>query len=546
MPGLVGIAGHPRASATVRDMLDAVTHTPQHQPHEIFESGHFSASLCSVVGEPDHSYASRDGIHVWVDGEIYSVGQDQEIENPKEDTAELLLDLYRADREWLWLPAVNGLFCFALYDENTGRLYLATDRYGLQHLFYSQNETSIVWTSEVKAYARVPDVPKTKNTEAIDHFIENGQFPENETWFRELKLLGPGRMLEIELSTLKIKDKQYWSWADIPQEPDTNGLAEKIESAFIRSVDRRCRGSKSIGLGLSGGLDSRLILAALSELNKASDSVAVTFGVTGSEEIRIAQKCAEIDNTHHHVEEINDDAWLERREEAVWWTDGQTSIQHLHIADVSEPINSLYKVHLCGYLGDVVLGGTYFARGDEKATMNERGRRFIIQGTRCIRAFAYPRCVFFDNDIIELVYSRPERIRKLHRLYAKVVSLKFKPFFGPIEWAGTGHTLIPWWKYYGRVRCSGLVRRLRRLVGVKNKKYQSAIPYSQWLGKKPSLNRLRDTLTTHPQLFREADRVRTITHMVDQYNSDSDFSNKLLAHYTAEVFWRRLSESTAD
>ena len=79
---------------------------------------------------------------------------------------------------------------------------------------------------------------------------------------------------------------------------DVDEVAEELGRLFIDAVNRRCN-QKGIGVCLSGGLDSRAILAAMP--NRQEPIHTITFGKRGCDDIRIASKVAKIKGASHHV-----------------------------------------------------------------------------------------------------------------------------------------------------------------------------------------------------------------------------------------------------
>jgi len=193
----------------------------------------------------------------------------------------------------------------------------------------------------------------------------------DETWLRGVELVPAATVITWDIASASIARKhRYWWWNEIKPltgKIDEDLLTEELGRLFRGAVARRSSGSKTIGLTLSGGLDSRAILAAMPGGRSLH---AVTFGKKGCGDILIASRAARVKGAAHHVAEMNSANWLEQRCNGVWWTDGQFNLLHMNALAGLPLMSQLYDISLDGFLGDAVLGGSYIS--DREAGVVEK------------------------------------------------------------------------------------------------------------------------------------------------------------------------------
>ena len=149
---------------------------------------------------------------------------------------------------------LNGMFAFALWDENKKKLFCVRDRFGIKPFFYSIINNCFYFASEAKSLLPFLQKIETNNKKLLEYLVY--QFNTgSETLFSRIHQLEPGKFLEIDKS---LKTNYFWKF---PNEITTN--YDKAESDLYRllhtSIQRQTIGDVDIGSYLSGGLDSSLI-----------------------------------------------------------------------------------------------------------------------------------------------------------------------------------------------------------------------------------------------------------------------------------------------
>lgn len=170
------------------------------------------------------------------------------------------------------LELLDGMFAFAIWDKVSKKLFCARDRFGEKPFYYSINNSSFVFASEIKALWAY-GIPKIKNDVMIFNYLYFNSInnPDNlsETFYDNIKLLKPSSYIVIN-ENLEIEiEKKYWDIdytninSSVSYEQAKIDFAELLQS----SVNLRLRSDVPIGSSLSGGLDSSVIVALI---NKSS------------------------------------------------------------------------------------------------------------------------------------------------------------------------------------------------------------------------------------------------------------------------------------
>ncbi|HKB45412.1 MAG TPA: asparagine synthase (glutamine-hydrolyzing) [Chitinophagaceae bacterium] len=170
----------------------------------------------------------------------------------------------------------DGMFAFAIWDEQEKELFAARDRFGEKPFFYYCDGQRFLFASEMKALWAA-GIERKPNQKMIFNFITIGYVDNpnqpHETFFENIQKLPAATFLKYHLPTKELIFEKYWD-IDLEKQQenitDTEAL-EKFNHLFINSVKRRLRSDVAIATSLSGGLDSSSIVATINKL-QASNS----------------------------------------------------------------------------------------------------------------------------------------------------------------------------------------------------------------------------------------------------------------------------------
>lgn len=176
------------------------------------------------------------------------------------------------ERDLRSLRSASGTYCAAYFDPRTGTGYLVADRLGLRTLYYCVVGDFVYFATALRILEALPEVPKVLDVLALAEINGFGYPFGGGTAYADIKMLLPCEVLTIQQGD--VKSSRYFEWDAIAPVLATGDEAmAEIYRLFQSAVRRRLRGDKTTFAYLSGGLDSRCVVAAL----RAEDARVYTF-----------------------------------------------------------------------------------------------------------------------------------------------------------------------------------------------------------------------------------------------------------------------------
>jgi asparagine synthase (glutamine-hydrolysing) len=315
MCGIAGIAT--RGSTPARELIRAMCDVMRHRGPD-GEGIHVApgvglgmrrlAVIDLVTGEQPVSNEAGT-VQVVFNGEIY---------NYRELRAELLAKGHRfrgqSDSEVIphlydeygvaFLARLNGMFAIALWDSGQRRLLLARDRVGIKPLFYSQQRGNLYFASEVKCVLAAGGSAREIDPLGVDQLLTFEYTATPATLFKDVRKLAPGTWLTWREGV--IQHGTYWSLPDASAPtlaaPPAE-IAERLRYTLTEAVRRQLVSDVPLGAFLSGGIDSSVLVAAMSEVSPTAPlTFSVGFGDASYSELQFARTVASHCGTRHHEE----------------------------------------------------------------------------------------------------------------------------------------------------------------------------------------------------------------------------------------------------
>jgi len=284
--------------------------------------GHRRLSIVDLSSAGHQPMSDREG-KIWIifNGMIYNfldlrkkLEKEGVIFKSKTDT-EVIIYLYKK-YGINCLQYLRGMFAFAIWDKEKRQLFLARDRVGKKPLKYYLNKNFFIFASELKAILKNPEVKKEPDFEAIHHYLTYHYVPSPWTGFLGIKKLPPAHYIIVKENG-EIEIKRYWKlnfaekW-DLSEKEWSEKILEKLrESVEIRTIS-----DVPLGCHLSGGIDSSIVVALLSQFaRKPIKTFSVAFETKENysklssipffstdlfNELPYARKIAKLFKTEHH------------------------------------------------------------------------------------------------------------------------------------------------------------------------------------------------------------------------------------------------------
>lgn len=275
----------------------------------------------------------------------------------KSDT-ELILRLYQAwgDR---FIKEIEGVFVLAIWDQHSRRLLVANDRFGLIPTYYAHYKGKLLFAPRVKAILVDPDFEKKLNLVGMAQFLRFQRLLGDITFFEGIHLLPYATLLEFDQRTGSLRLDHHWDFDRIQSWPKDASFDEAVVETgrlLHRAVEERVQGDYQIGVYLSGGLDSRVLLAFASQIKPPVPSL--TYGVPDCRDAYYAERIARRVRSPHHFIPVPDGSWIPKEIPThLEITEGFLTWTHSHAALTLRPARSIMDVNLTGIFGDLLLGG---------------------------------------------------------------------------------------------------------------------------------------------------------------------------------------------
>lgn len=275
--------------------------------------GHTRLSIIDLSpagAQPMVSRCGRFGLSY--NGEVYNAGELRaELERAghafrgHSDT-EMMVEGFA---EWGIGPTVErliGMFAFAAFDRSTRTLTLGRDRLGIKPLYWGRVNGRIVFASELKALATLPDWAPEIDRQALASYLCTGYVPTPSSIYQGIAKLEPGTLLEIAANG-ETRAKTYWSLLDVaesgqaaPLDLSETEARDRLEALLADAVKRRMVADVPLGAFLSGGIDSSTV-TALMQANSSRPVRTFTIGFheQGFDEAKAAKAVAAHLGTDH-------------------------------------------------------------------------------------------------------------------------------------------------------------------------------------------------------------------------------------------------------
>ena len=372
--GLFSLVGAPVSGAQIQRMTEMIGHRGPDDSGLLVDGpiglGHRRLSIIDLSDRGRNPMPNEDKT-VWLifNGEIYNyrdlkpdlIARGHRFQS--ETDSEVIIHLYEEMGPG-FISVLNGMFAFALWDANRGKLLLARDRFGVKPLYYTLIGNTLAFASEVKAFLELPEFKVSVDPLALaEHFTFQNTFGKR-TFFDGVNLLPAGHYLVAQGGETSIR--QYW---DLSFKPDgrlsVDEWAHRLREVFEGAVTRQLISDVPLGTYLSGGMDTGAISAVAASQIHNMHTFTCGFdlpeGATDLErhfdERGDSHRLARLLGTIHHELELGPDAMAPALPHVVWHLDEPRVGISYQVFYTAELIRRYVTVVLSGVGGDELFGG---------------------------------------------------------------------------------------------------------------------------------------------------------------------------------------------
>lgn len=610
MTGLFGFVGHPanvEPHNLMANMAQSLAHKDWYQQDLYHDSnvglGRVSLGISNPESQP--IWNEDESIAIIMEGELFDYERLKErmisrgYQFRVNNDAEFALHMYEEFGED-FATQLNGAFALAIWDQRINLLLAMNDRMGLHPLYYANRNGFLTFASKVGPLLADWDLSREIDGTSIAQLMTFDHLLGDRTLLAEVRLLEPASLLIFRDGNLRIRS--YWSlefpatYQRLAEEDYLEGLISHLQNA----VDRQATGSLPAGVLLSGGLDSRVVLAMLRNRYENGNLHTFTFGIPGCDDARFAKEIAALSGTHHHFYELEPDYLVEMSEQAVRITDGQQNCVHMHSLATLHAEAQHARIFYKGFLGNTLMGGHIdlsmwadYGQGDSarylfgemsvvfsqaehdalfdggfrerigdslfesfgevlaeaKSTLladrqcyidlRQIQRRFTLNGVELVRSQGVVRTPYCDNELINFMLSVPPGFRAGRRLLRKAL-IKMAPDLAKVPYTDTRLPLVPCSREL-LLRANSQIRwRLRNagLEWIPVPKRRPYFDYGTWM-RTALRSWVEDTLLSRRALQRGLFRAEYVRNLVNEHMAGVNHARKLGALLTIELWHRQ-------
>jgi len=369
MPGIVGLitkGPRKRAEQELACMTEALSH------ENFYVAGTWAEeSLGVYVGWIARKDSFADGMPLRNErGDVVLVFSGEEFPEPgtqqrlKERGHQLdrapssyLVHLYEEDSSF---PAnINGRFHGLLTDRNHGTAVLFNDRYGMHRIYYHESKDAFYFAAEAKGILAICPQLRSLESRGLGEFVSCGSVLENRTLFAGIHLLPQASAWVFRNGALEQRstyfDQREW---EEEETLDAESYYKKLREVFARNLPRYFNGAEGIGMSLTGGLDTRMILAW--QKSAPGTLPCYTFGSMFHEnrDVRVGRRVAQACKQPFRVLTAGEEflsQFSRYAERAVYVTDGCVDVSRAPDLYLNERAREIAPVRMTGNYGGEIL-----------------------------------------------------------------------------------------------------------------------------------------------------------------------------------------------
>jgi asparagine synthase (glutamine-hydrolysing) len=364
--------------------------------------------------------------------------------------------VHRYENDPHFLKNLNGRFQGALLDEPTSTVTLFNDRYGLSRLYFHESKDAFYFSAEAKALLAVRPELRATDLQGLGELMACGCVLENRTIFQGIRVLPAGSAWRFKGGEL-IKREMYFQaeeWEG-QQHLSAEQYYDRFQDVFSRIIPSYLGGTEKIGVSLTGGLDSRMIMAW--QRNPPGSLNCYTFSgmIRECQDAIVARQVARECQQPHELITVGEE-FLSRfpyyAERAVYLTDGCVDVSRGADLYANERVRQIAPIRVTGNYGGELLRGVRAFKPEKKAD-GPFNREFLPYIQKA--AGAYSRSVqcdgvsfaafrqtpwhhyglqaleetqvamrtpFLDNDLVKTVFQAPRSLLASSELSCRLIA----------------------------------------------------------------------------------------------------------------------------
>ena len=425
--GIFDLSSQPVDRDLLKRMMAIIRHRGPDGEGQLIDQevglGHRRLSIIDVGGGAQ-PIGNEDGrIQIVFNGEIYNfIELREQLEKAghqfkTHSDTEVIVHAYE---QWgtACVSRFNGMFAFAIWDKNKRELFLARDHLGIKPLYYIQIGQQLLFASEIKSLLQHPACPRETDINALAELFTFRYVPSPKTLFAGIMKLPPGHLMIARPGGFKIE--RFWNW--VPQVRATwneAALIEEYQTLLEDAVRLQLRSDVPLGLFLSSGVDSGVLLAIMSKYS-STPVHAFTIGFEDggtANEVDDAKDMARMFGADHNFQMIGPDDYVKHYERYMWDIEepvGNETAAAFYF--VSRITSTKVKVALSGQGADEPWAGYDRHRGAKLSGLYSQMPRFATGGFASLVKALPGRMERLKRGVGSL--AEPDMLTRLAKIYS--------------------------------------------------------------------------------------------------------------------------------
>jgi len=488
MPGITGIITK-KANGGEREKLTAMLKCMLHETfytqgsYENPENGFYIgySAMPDSFADCMPIFNETKDLILFLTGECYSDQPDVEDlahrgHHFSPGNASYLIHLYEEQGNSLF-KNLNGWFNGIILNLRKRKAILFNDRFGIRRIYYYEHPDFFAFASEAKSLLKAFPELREISLRSVSEFLTYDCVLENRTYFPQIHLLPACAAWEFDNG--RIRKEIFMDMDELENQPPLSPehFVEKLETTFQMILPRYFTGSP-VGIGLTGGLDTRLIMACRNP--EPGELPCYTFGGSYRDifDVRLAPKVAKACGQTHRVLRLDDEKLLKEYpaqvEKATYISDGLEGTDKVDVINFNRMAREIAPVRMTGKYGSQVLKGIFGfeARPPYMQIIHQDFRKYLDTAIKTASELqqghkltfllqsAIPwwwnafvtlessqvdvRSPFLDNDLIKVLYQAPPLPSEFGTKFELNLIAKTKPELMAIPTAGSYGGNGPW------------------------------------------------------------------------------------------------------
>ncbi len=329
---------------------------------------------------------------------------------------------------------LNGIFSFAIWDKKQKKLFCARDHMGVKPFYYYWDGEKFIFASEIKSILD-HNVPRVLDMDAFNEYLRVLYVPEPRTMILGINKLSPGHTITLVGGRLSV-DLYYKPQLEVKDSGYTDAK-EKLKRVVEEAVERQLVADVPVGVYLSGGIDSSVVLSSVSKVRKNVKTFSIGFDLEEDEEkekfnfdFKLAEQTAKYFGSEHYPMTIGAKDVADSLEDIIGSIDDPVSNPTaIPMAHLSRFAKKEVTVSLSGNGGDELLGGYERYRMSRRADLIDKipGAKYFLPNKikKAVEMSALDRLVQFEfekdhrlSKVVNDKYLKPiSEIRKTFQKY---------------------------------------------------------------------------------------------------------------------------------